>query len=66
MSANYFNLGIIPAGSSLNRCQELLTIDGDSPSLGSTSSGYGTCRHGARGMCAGVEMGGGEGLIKNL
>ena len=34
MSANYFNLGvglIIPAGSSLNRCQELLTIDGDSP-----------------------------------
>ena len=34
MSANYFTWGaglIIPAGSSLNRCQELLTIDGDSP-----------------------------------
>ena len=34
MSSNYFNLGggaDITAGSSLNRCQELLTIDGDSP-----------------------------------
>ena len=35
MSANYFNLGggadYSSAGSSLNRCQELLIIDGDSP-----------------------------------
>ena len=36
MSANYFNLGggadhSSCTGSSLNRCQELLTIDGDSP-----------------------------------
>ena len=32
MSANYFNLRAgqtIPAGNSLNYCQELLTIDGD-------------------------------------
>ena len=31
MSANYFYLGGRAAGSSLNSCQELLTIDGDSP-----------------------------------
>ena len=31
MSANYFNLGGGADHSSLNRCQELLTIDGDSP-----------------------------------
>ena len=34
MSANYFNLGggaDHSSGSSLNRCRELLTIDGDSP-----------------------------------
>ena len=31
MSANYFNLGGGADHSSLNCCQELLTIDGDSP-----------------------------------